>query len=73
MVDHKLHRLNGPAVISEDKKEWYRNGIPYREDGPVKMWKRYRDKMFVVEYWIDNEYFMTTTVDEETFLMYWNK
>ena len=30
-----LHRLGGPAFISSDRKEWYKDGRLHREDGPA--------------------------------------
>src|ERR1700760_2897730 len=42
--DGKLHRLDGPAVISRDPyngaitvEEWYRDGSLHREDGPARV------------------------------------
>ncbi|QCI92574.1 hypothetical protein [Novosphingobium sp. EMRT-2] len=39
-ADGKLHREDGPAVVSLSgkKKEWYRHGLKHREDGPAVEW-----------------------------------
>jgi uncharacterized protein (UPF0216 family) len=38
--DSKLHREDGPAVISKDGNQyWYRNGKCHREDGPAVIYK----------------------------------
>lgn len=31
----KRHRLDGPAYISGNYQEWYKNGKLHREDGPA--------------------------------------
>ena len=35
---NQLHRLDGPAYISEYLKAWWKNGERHRTDGPAKMW-----------------------------------
>jgi len=41
IVNHKLHRENGPAMICSDgARYWYRNNKLHREDGPAYMGPR---------------------------------
>jgi hypothetical protein len=43
----RLHRVNGPAVIGNGRKEWWFNGLLHREDGPAIEYDNGR-----VKYWI---------------------
>lgn len=55
-VNGKLHRLDGPAVISPDGTQiWYWNDAIHRLDGPAVIWDNgaqewweYGDRMFII-------------------------
>ena len=39
-MDGKLHRINGPALVTSTGAEaWYFNGLPHREGGPAYIHK----------------------------------
>ena len=59
-LDKKLHREDGPAIVSKEHAVWYLHGKIHREDGPavqgpngVEMWfkhgKRHREGGFAVK------------------------
>jgi len=46
--DSKLHACGMPAVVHNDgSEEWYRRGVPHREDGPAMSGPATGDKYFI--------------------------
>jgi hypothetical protein len=51
----ELHRLNGPAVISEKRQIWWKHGKRHRLDGPAIIDGDYQ------RWYINGEYFYLET------------
>jgi hypothetical protein len=58
--DGKLHRTDGPAIISANGHQyWYQHDNLYREDGPAQIWPRgdvdwwLNGNMYTFEDWLD--------------------
>lgn len=49
--NNKLHCDNGPAVVSQTTKEWYKHGLKHRLDGYAVIIKK--DNWIRVEWWKD--------------------
>ena len=69
LLDGKFHRENGPAVITEDNKEWYVNGVHHRADGPARMNSKTRQ----CYYYTDGKLMGGGVIDQITFNKYWGK
>lgn len=39
----KYHREDGPAIIHDNCKAWYKDGLLHREDGPAIEWDNIND------------------------------
>ena len=49
---NKLHRLDGPAIITLLKKEWRQNGKLHRIDGPAVIYPNPSNRK---EWWVDGK------------------
>lgn len=67
-----VHREDGPAQLTSNSREWFKNGKPHREDGPARMFKVAQDGTpFQCEWWLDGKLQSLGAVNEETFNKYW--
>ncbi len=71
----KVHREDGPAVITSWSQEWYINGIPHRDNGAARVYKEHpvSGDQFVCEWWINGKYSAQNQDDENVFNLHWHK
>ena len=63
-MDHYFHRINAPAIITDNKKGWRKNGKLCRKDGPATI---YSKESNVETFWTNSDFSNLNT--EES---YWN-
>jgi hypothetical protein len=67
-----LHCVDGPAVFSDDTKEYYRQGARHRENGPAVLITK--DNYIRAEWWIDGKLHRENkpaVIDSEGTVEYW--
>lgn len=79
----KVHRTDGPAVITSWSQEWFQNGICHREDGPAMMYKQHPHPRGehaikaggknIAQWHIHGEYIECAILDDELFDKHWHK
>lgn len=69
MENWKLSRLDGPALIKENSQEWYKDGVPHRENGPARMFKLEKK----AEWWFEGKLLNVSIIDETHFMLLWSK
>lgn len=76
----KLHRLDGPAVISPNHKEYHQFGHLHRDDGPARLFVVAPDgQKHVAEWWKHNhetkhsEMIDGGSLVEHVFMEHWHK
>ena len=74
MANGLIHREGGPAVISENHKEWYQNSKRHNPDGPAVLHKITSDgRKNYAEWWMNGKLVMHGSVDDATFAQHWSK
>jgi len=79
----KVHRTDGPAIITSWSKEWFIDGVTHRDDGPAKMYLKHpkpsgkesisNGGKNICEWYFNGVYSNFGVLDDKTFQEHWNK
>jgi hypothetical protein len=82
-LNGKVHRTDGPAIITSWSQEWFQNGIVHRDDGPAMMYKQHpyprgddaikAGGKNIAQWHIQGEYIECGILTDEVFDKYWHK